>query len=76
MMFVQTYFSSIATTILLLSSAEMERIFKANDIDYSNAIQFYNENRNKPLQQENDVYDLLKSFIKNKPHLDVFVDEW
>merc|ERR1712043_130116 len=41
----------------------------------TNAINFYNENRNKPVQQQNDVYGLLKSFIKNNPHLDVFVDE-
>ena len=58
-----------------LSYAEMHSLLDARDIDKTNAVNFYNENRNKPLQQENDVYDLLKSFIKNNPHLDVFVDE-
>ena len=58
-----------------MSYNEMYRLLDAKDIDVTNAVNFFNENRNKPPQQENDVYDLLKSFIKNNPHLDVFVDE-
>ena len=59
-----------------LSYAEMHSLLDARDIDKTNAINFFNENRNQQLQQQNDVYDLLKSFIRNNPHLDVFVDEF
>ena len=60
-----------------ISAAKWIRLLKARDIDPTNAIDFFNENRNKTLQlqQQNDVYELLKSFIINNPQYDVFVDE-
>ena len=38
-----------------LSYAEMYSVLDAKDIDRTNAVNFFNENRNKPLQQQNDL---------------------
>ena len=45
-----------------ISHPDVCKIFNENGIDYDNAINFYNENRNTPSlnQRDNDVYDPFK----------------
>ena len=61
-----------------LTTMDLIAIFKRHGINYSNACSFLTENRKSASQhqQEKDVYDNLKYFVKTNNQHDIYIDEF
>ena len=59
-----------------MTNPQMYKILDDKGIDTTNAVAYYNENRNSNAQrQQVDVYNALTDFVKNNRGKDISVDE-
>ena len=60
-----------------ISDAECRRILENHNINYGNSCEYYNSQRLKgnPEKKEENVYELLLSYIEHHRNQDYYIDE-